>query len=140
MNKAAYIIKRVDNAFKRIGGMSKTVLLRTVTMTGGFPSIGRPGTRTSTDKTPNPQPVYRQLGNHIAMELSTAGKQYSANDYRIIFSPNAVKVTDLEDTNVCIILRDALGAEEILRIINVNSQSFQGQDVVIEVIARSTAL
>lgn len=139
MSRADYVIKRVDAALKTLGGLTRPAYKRVTTSTGGDSLIGRQGAVTVTDTLFNPQPYYRQLGHRDVMLLNGAGGQFVADDYKFTFSINALKESDLNAGNTTIVLKDASGNVEVLRIIYFNNESLNQQDVALTVIARSMA-
>jgi hypothetical protein len=140
MSRADYVINRVDNALRRIGGLSRTSYKRVTTITGGDPEIGRPGTVTPVDTAFSPQPYYRQLGQKQAMILSgNTGRNLVADDYVFTFSAKTVSQSDFQDKNVSLVLKDSAGRVEVLKIVYINSEALGGKDVVLRVFARSVS-
>jgi hypothetical protein len=134
---AQTIINKVNGALTKVNGMARAVSLRKYTASGDA-LIGRQ-TLTPTDIPVTPQPTYNQLGKRDAMLMSADGKQYAADDYKLFFSPSSVQRSDIEDATTQIVLTDADGTQETLRIIFTNWQSFGGQFVLLTMIARSVA-
>lgn len=136
MSRATGLIKRVAAAIKKVGPMSRASYLRVVTLTGGDELIGRDGTITNLDTLFSPQPIYHQLGHRQAMFLSTPTKRLVADDYKFIFPTTVNSETDFQGANTYLVLKDVNG-EERFEIIYINSEPFQGLDIVIAVFARS---
>jgi hypothetical protein len=137
MNGAA-LAKRVDAVIARVGGMDRKVYLRTQSAPIGDSLIGR-DTSTTTDILITPQPVYKKLGKRDLIYLSTQGKQVSGDDYMLTISPLSVTEDQLSDQSAEFVLKDAVGAEEVLRVIYVDNQAFQGETVLLTCIGRSVS-
>lgn len=129
--------KRVDAAIRRVGGMDRQFVLRTQTNSTGDELIGRE-TSTPVDTVVSPQPVYRQLGKRDLIYLTSNGRQVTADDYKITFSPLSVTLDQLKDPTLEFVLKSGL-TEEVLKIIYVDPESYQGATVVITAIARSVS-
>jgi hypothetical protein len=117
--------------------MNRPFYLRTQTNVAGDALIGR-ATSTPQDTLISPQPVYRQLGKRDLIYLTSAGRQVTADDYTVTFSPLSITEDQLQDKTAQFVLKSGAD-EEVLRILYVNSESFQGETAVIEVIARSVS-
>jgi hypothetical protein len=136
MPSAKSLIKRISAAIKKVGPMSRTSYKRITVMAGGDELIGVDGTVTNYDTLFSPQPIFRQLGHRQAMYLSTASVQLVADDYKFTFPMTQVSDADFEDPRIRLVLSDANG-EEVLRILYINNEQYQGASVVVNVFVRS---
>lgn len=136
MSRANALIKRISKAIKKVGPLSRTSYLRTVTLSGGDALIGRGNAVSNSDVKFDPQPYYRQLGHRQAMYMSTASLQLVADDYKFTFPVTQVSQASFQGVNVFIVLKDGNG-EERLRILYIATEDFGGKDLIINVFARS---
>jgi hypothetical protein len=136
MPSAKSLITKVSAAIKKVGPMARTTSKRITVDTGGDPLIGVDGTVTNYDTVFSPQPIYRQLGHRQALFQSSATLQLVADDYKFTFPVTQVSKEDFEDPRIRLVMADVNG-EEVLRILYISSEDYQGADVVINVFARS---
>lgn len=122
MSLAASYIKKVDSLLKKYGNPSFGIYKRTITRTGGDSLIGRPASVTTVDTLFTPQPVYargmrRQVGGTDANDVVTNNSSVViVQSYEMLFSPNAITLTDLENPNILLAFKDSLNNIELYRI------------------------
>lgn len=136
MPSAQSLITKVNKAIIKVGPMARTTSKRITVDNGGDALIGVDGTVTNIDTVFSPQPIYRQLGHRQAMFQSSAALQLVADDYKFTFPVTQVSKADFEDVRVRLVLTDANG-EEVLRVLYIDSADFGGEDIVVNVFARS---
>lgn len=128
--------KRVNAAFKRVGGMDRLLYVRSyITDPTQDALIGR-STPVFSDALVSPQPVYHQLAKRDVMYLTTSGKKVTADDFKVDFSPLCITEAILEDPTTELVLKSG-SSEEVLRIVYTNSTGYQGAVALFSVIARS---
>lgn len=144
MSRADGIIKRVDAALNKVAPPVRSVYIRQVTRTGGDDLIGRGQTVSTTDTLMSPQPFYMRLGRQVvgdnvpAQELIGTNQLNSiADDYAIIFSPNSITATQLEDPDFCMVFKDTTGLEEVFRVTDFEPIGMSGQTVIYAAYIRS---
>ena len=145
MSRATSIINKVNGALNRTKGFNRTISLRVVTMEGGDPLLKRGGTPVSNDRVLNPQPFadrmgrQRIAGGHVDEEtlISPSGQVLMADDYEILVSPTAASLDDFQDPNAQIVFTDSSGREEILKLLDYETATIDGTDVVYTLYARS---
>jgi len=130
--------KRVDNAFKRVGGMDRVVYIRSYTSDPTSDALTGRESSEFTDSLITPQPAYHQLAKREVMYLTNNGKKVSADDYKIDISPLAITDDILDDPTTEFVLKGN-GSEEVLRIVYDNSVGYQGVTALYSVIARSVS-
>jgi hypothetical protein len=144
MGRAEAIVSRLDATLRRFTPTTRTAYKRKVTRTGGSALLGRPGTVTNTDTLLDPQPYFVPIGRepvsggHAQVESVITGgsKQYTADDYKFLFSPTAYTLAEFQDEDFYIVLKDSAGNEEVLKIMDVRQTDFTNVTVLITVFAR----
>ncbi len=139
MSRATALINRVNAILNKFGPMDRTVYKRTISYTGTNDTlIGRySGPPTYTDVVLNPQPYFERVGRiHLpggkamSMDMVAGGQQLLADDYEFVISPTAMALTELENPNIVLMLVNGSGAQEQLRLLDVERHAMQGIDVV----------
>jgi hypothetical protein len=136
MATAASVVKKIDRVLNRVGPQRRSVYKRTVTRTGGDALIGRQTTTTTTDTLLSPQPVY---GAQPTQEIVRTGVSQNVGDYTMLISPTAMSLSEIQNPDVFLVLKDAAGKEEKLRITGYVTQDFKGSSVAYQVSARSVS-
>src|SRR6185437_606388 len=116
------------------GPPGSTVYKRVITRTGGDSLTGRPATITNTDTLLAPQPVYargmrRQVGGADAQDVDNSSGVRIAQRYELTVSVNAMSMTDLENPDVLILLKDDLGNQDLYRIDDFEPIAMQGTNI-----------
>lgn len=143
MSRATSIISRLSTVLRKVGPLERTSYKRVTTRTGGDTLIGRPGSVAVSDTIFDPQPQYsRQARNvvgigAVAEKLLASNQDLVANDYMFIFSPDALSISDLENSAVTIVLKDAAGNSEQFEITDYESTALTGVTVLYTVYAKS---
>lgn len=145
MSRADGLLTKVNNVMRKFAPLTRTVYKRTVTRTGGNDLIGRAGTTTVVDTICDPQPVAEQMGRTAmaggrlspveSLMISTG--QRTADTWKVLFSPNALSLTELQGKNLQLVFKDASGNAEVLEIFDFEPTGMNGTTVLITVYARS---
>lgn len=144
MSRASGIIKKLDNALKRLNPVDVTVYKRLNSSTGGDTLIGRPGSQSHVDTLLVPQPMYQRLGRNVVGD-SAPSQQLGVGqatsrigvDYQIIFSPSSITKDELNNRNITYVFKDAAGGIEIYHLTDYEPTALQGQDVMYVAYLRS---
>lgn len=146
MSRANGIISKLNAALQRTQPFDRTVYLRTVTISGGDPLIGRPGSVQNTDTLITPQPFVERLGREripgghaYAQTLTHGSAMQLADDYNIICSSTAITRSQLEQSSTFFVFKDANGGEEVLSLIDFETASLNTTDIMFTVYARSVS-
>lgn len=146
MSRATSLIARLNSVLNKVGPMDRTVYKRTITQQGTVNALlGRySASPTTVDTKLNPQPYYERIGRqHIpgghaeSMDMLSNGLQLLADDYQFILSPTAVSLAELDTPNTILVLKDAQGNAEEFRLLDTESASMNGLDVVFVAYYRS---
>lgn len=144
MSRAAGILARVNSVMPKVAPLTRTAYKRTVIQTGGNALIGRAGAVTNTDTILDPQPVVVQMarkrisgGKDRVQPVMLAAGQRTADDYKFLFSPDALSLAELQSRNLCLVLKDSAGMEEVLFIKDFEPIGLNGTIVAINVFVES---
>jgi hypothetical protein len=137
------LVTKINNILNKFTPFARTVYKRIVSKTGDD-LIGR-ATATFVDTQFTPQPIYNQIGREklsgghdTVQQITTAsGVELTADDYEFLFSPTALVTADLTNPNMQIVLKDSLGATEVLSIMDTSTVELSGKVVIVNVFARS---
>lgn len=143
---AASITAKLDAALRKFAPPNRQAYKRLVTRVGGDPLIGLDVSTTVYDTLMDPQPYYTRTGrehlpgDHAQSEdfIASNGAQILADDYIFIVSPTAMALDELQNPSVLVVLKDAAGGEEILRLLDVEPGALAGQDAAYTCYMRST--
>lgn len=96
----------VDQALRFAGPPVLDTFKRLTTSTGGDALTGRFSSSTTADTLLDPQPVYRQLGKDAEV-LNAVGLAVSGTTYEFIVSSTALSDTELAQSNLSLVQKDA---------------------------------
>lgn len=139
MTQASKIISALNSVLNQVTPVGRTVYVRIYTMSGGDPLTGQGQTPAFTETKLNPQPYFSRLGHvrtpgmqHIISKemVDNQGKAFVADSWQFIVSPSALPVTDLENPDMVLVLKDAQGNEEEMSLIDYNPVSGFGEDLL----------
>jgi hypothetical protein len=127
----------VDYALRYVGPPAKQVYKRITVMPAGDSLLGLSsgGPPQVTDTLLTPQPVYEQLQDRAAV-LSSSGMALEASDYEIVLSSTSISITEMEQSNLTFVLKDATGLVEEYLVLGYNPSQFQGNYIVFCAYAR----
>mgnify|MGYP007082009807 CR=1 FL=1 len=109
------LIETVDSILADFAPPDRTVSKRTITRTGSYQLIARSVAVSYADVVLDPQPVYRRVTRNDA--ILSQNTLVLADDYSFVLSVNAITKDELVNKNVVLVLEDASGNEEIVRLI-----------------------
>jgi len=142
MSRASALASRVAAILKRVAPPDRKVYRRTVIRTGGDDLIGRPGSVAVSDSLLDPQPYYARSGRQIGgddTEVYRTGAEMSVGEgYDLIVATKALSLSDLQNPNVLLVMKDAAGTVEVYRITDWEPLGFSGEPVLYLVSIRST--
>lgn len=128
MASAASIRNKLDNLLRKVGPRTRTVYKRTLTVSGNT-LVGRQ-TTVSADVLMNPQPTFTEINDKMVI---ANGKNVRVGDYSFTMSPTSITLDELQSLNLQLVLKDASGATEVLRIIGFTNPEFKGEAVAFTV-------
>jgi hypothetical protein len=144
MSRATGILNRVNSVMRRFAPLTRTCYKRVITSTGGDALIGRPGSVTHVDTLLDPQPIFQELGRKTVpggrdrVGITTeVDKQRVADDYRFLVSPTALSMDELAMPNLCLVLKDDAGVEDVMYIHDFTPVGLNDTVVAITVYVRS---
>jgi hypothetical protein len=146
MGRATGLIAKVNAVLKKFTPFERTVYKRAITRTGGDSLTGRKGTVAYVDTVFSPQPAYTRLGRervpghqaNFENVLTASGVQLTADDYEFLFSPDVLALSDLQNPDIAVVLKDAVGNSETLKYLDHEAPALNGTVVAYVVFMRST--
>jgi hypothetical protein len=143
MSRATSIVSRLNSALRKVGPQARLSYKRVTTRTGGDDLIGRPGSITVSDTLFDPQPQFTRQARFIvgvgakAEDVDAAGTHGILDQYMFVFSPDSIALSDLENEDMVIVLKDVAGKAELFDVTDYEPIALNGVVVMYTVFAKS---
>lgn len=146
MSRGTSLLAKVNSTLRKFTPLTYSVYKRTITRAGGNDLIGRAGTTTNVDTLLDPQPFYENVsrkalsgGRDRTEVVATTSTERTLADYRLLMSPSAMTLAEIQNRNVMLVFKDnTTGTEvELLQILDFTPVAMQSTDVLYTIFART---